>query len=467
MSGRRTTCGSLAALVLILGALVVSDEGFATPVPAADDSLQYWLDLLHADDAAIDSLFATLDEPPPAAPSPRGWDWSGALSTGYDTYVQTYALALEDTTESLSEYEVNVSAVGEARATATGTWRLAPSLALGSERIRSELESDWSWNPDDGAARVVAGVELRDVRYRGTTDWNLSSDWREADVDLRWRRELDAVATDLAFVGTTLRYADPSELEVDRDDLRATFALKSSRAAASRWKLGVRAGRRAHPDTAAIDRTMWGTDAEYEITSTHGPSLRLQHRGERREVRDETVRPSSWSHWGSAAGSVPLSQALEACAELDGEVWTYDLSAGAYQNQHRWSGAAGVRAAALDGPSWQLGLAWERLQSDDADESYTQQGVRAGLDAYGSGLTASLTLEVGRRDYGADQGDDSAVEDPIFTDFTYVELWLDVSWRLHGQVSLDVMGSWLPETHRQNEDDQSLGFGSVRLSYRF
>jgi len=461
-------------LALVLGALVVGDEGVAAPggVAAPADSVDFWLDLLQAESAVVDSLLATLDEAQPPAAAPVGWSWSGAMATGYDTYVQTYSLALDDTTETLAEYEMIFSALGETGGAADHRWRVAPRLAVGSERVRKELATGWTWRPDGAASRLDVKADLTDIHYRDTTDWNLSSDWREADVDLRWRVEGEAVGTDLRVDASALRYDAPSALEVDRDDVKASLGLRSGRLARDRWKLGLRAGRRAHPDTAAIDRTMWGADAEYEHMSLDGPSLRLTHRSERRDVREETARPSSWGHWTSADGSVPVSETLDVELEIEGEVWSYDISSGAYQDQVRWSGLAGVRSMPLDGPGWQLGFALEHLESDDREESYSQRGVRVGLESFGSTLTASTTLEVGRRDYDADTEAVAAdvasdFDDPIYTDFTYVELWLSVSWRLSERMSLDALGSWLPESHNDDEDDQSLGFGSVRVSYRF
>ena len=476
MSRHARMQGLLTALALTLGVFTFTGEVFAASngpavAVAADDSLDFWLDLLQAESAVVDSLLALLKPAPSSVGTPTGWAWSGSMATGYDTYVQTYFLALEDTSETLSEYELILSAVGETHDASAGAWRLAPQLAVGSERVRTELDTQWQWNPGGGPTRWELGADLQNVHYRGTTAWNLSSDWREADLDLRWRRELDVCAADLRLDAASLRYDAPSELEVSRDDLRATFALKSNRTADDRWKVGLRAGHRAHPDTTAIDRTMWGADTEYEHMAFDGPSLRLLHRSERRTVRDETARPSSWGHWASMEGSWPLAEVLELSVEFDGEVWTYDQATGAYQNQLRWSGLVGLRASAIEGPGWQLGMAVEQLDSDDPEETYSQRGVRAGLESFGSTLTASTTLEVGRRDYAADVTDTASATDSeidaLYTDFTYVELWLNVSWRLNEKVSLDVLGSWLPESHNDDEDDQSLGFGSVRLSYRF
>ncbi len=464
MKGRALTVGLLTALVLGTWALPASGA------VAEDDSLQFWLDLLSADTAEVDAALSEVG----AATRERAaaWRWDASLATGYDSYVQTYSLALEDTTESLAEYEVTLAAEGVAGGDGPHVWRIAPKLSAGSERTREWLETGWSWRPDESRHRLDAALDLRAVQYGGSTDWYLSSDWREAAADLRWRTTTaDASGLDVRLDASQLRYDTPSTLEVDRDDVRVTAALASGTWSDRRWKLGLRGGRRAHPDTAAIDRTMWGADLSLEVLPLDGPGFYLTHRSERRDVRDQTARPSSWGHWTSAEAVLPLPPGVDVRAEFDLEVWTYDESRDAYTDQTRWSSFVGLGRDPLDGPGWQMGMALERLTGDDPDEVYGQIGVRGGFDVLTDALSASCSLELGRRDYEA-AGDTSTstfgdTTDPLYTDFTYVEVWASATWRLHERLSLDALGSWMPESHTEDEDDQSLGFASVRAIYRF
>lgn len=408
----------------------------------------------------------------PAPDAERGLDWSGSLATGYDAYVQTYTLALTDTTERIQEMEVTVAAEGRTRGEAPDRWRLAPRFSLGSERTRQRLDLGWSRHADDGTRLADALAEFRAVQYHGTTDYALSSDRVEGRARLRWFPAPDgAVGGEVRLEGRALRHASPSELEVDRREALLTAALRSGALADDRWRAGLRAGRRVHPDTAAIDRTTLGLDAEWERFRLDAASWRASLRSERRRIRDEAARPSSWAHWGRVEAEHPLSDALLADFRLGLEWWDYDVSRDAYRDQRRWTGLLGVRAPALAGPGWSLGAAWESLGGDDPDERYRQLGLRGGLETYGRSLSLSLTVEVGRRDYDADTGavDDAAdvLSVPLFTDFTYTEVWLNGSWRLHERLSVTALGSWLPESHSDDEDDQSLGFLSLHAVLRF
>jgi len=438
----------------------------AAETPASVDSLDVWLDWLAAgdDDAALLDLLG--DDPVPAS-----FAWSGNLATGYDAYVQTYSLALEDTTESVEEFEVTLSAEGATQGDADHRWRVAPRLSVGSERTRQQLDLGWIWQPDDGPRRLDAVGEFRATQYHGTTDYSLSSDFSEGRGRLRWHLSpAGRLGGEARVESRVLRYADPSELQVNRNDVEAVAALVSGRDASDRWRLGVRAGHRAHPDTASIDRTTLGLDAETERFSLEGVSWRATLRSERRSVRDESARPSLWAHWATLDGSTLLSLTLEAVLELQFDIWNYDISRDAYQDQGRWTGLAGVRAQAIEGPGWSLGLTWESLESDEADETYRQFGLRGGLEHYGATVSGTLTLEVGRRDYEeamVESDISDVLLDPLFTDFTYTEVWLSGSWQLDERLGFDALASWLPESHSDDEDDQSLGFASLRLVYRF
>ncbi len=411
----------------------------------------------------------------PADPDTAAFRWSGTLATGYDAYVQSYFLATEDTTERIQEMEVTLGAEGATAGPAAGRWRVAPQIAVGSERTRQRLDLGWSRHADDGTRLADVLAELRAVQYHGTTDYALSSDRTEGRVRLRWFPAAQAgTAGDVRLEGSALRHTDPSELEVDRNDLLLAAGLRSGALSDDRWRAGLRAGRRAHPDTTAIDRTTLGVDAEWERFRLDGVAWRTSLRSERRNVRDETARPSSWSHWVRAEAERPLSDLLSAELRLALEWWDYDVSRDAYTDQRRWSGLIGLRAPALDGPGWSLGVAWETLDGDDPDEPYRQLGLRGGLETYGRILSLSATVEVGRRDYASDDGaeiDPLDVDDwtliPLFTDFTYTEFWLNGTWRVHERLSLTALASWLPESHSDDEDDQSLGFASLHAVLRF
>jgi len=116
----------------------------------------------------------------------------------------------------------------------------------------------------------------------------------------------------------------------------------------------------------------------------------------------------------------------------------------------------------------------ERLDAGDSHETYTQIGVRTGVESYGSAVGGSVTLEYGRRVYS--QGEvvlDDGFGDllgtatiDIYSDFNYWKIWLLGSWRISRNFSLDFLANYEPENHTENSDDSAIGFASLHLIWR-
>jgi hypothetical protein len=394
-----------------------------------------------------------------------GWQWTASASPGYDTFVQSYALALEDTVESVSEYDLTLGAEGRTPDGARHGWTVQPRLSAGSERLRGQLDWEYVLRPDELTPVLRVAGSAQAVRYNDGTTYNLSSDHAEGALSARWQLARGgAAAWEARASAATLRYADPSELEPRRDDWTAGFAAVSTAGFADRWRAGLKYGQRAYPDTTEIDRATLGLDVAWSHDPLEGWAWRFDGRSERRRVRVSAVRPSAWSHALDAEVSAPAG-ALRLVAAGLLESWRYDDEWGAYADQTRLETRVTVRVGDILGPTWELGAVRESLASHAAGESYRQWGACGALENFGKALTVMLSLEVGRRDYDEAGGDDPL--GALYTDFTYVEVGLNLSWALTDRLRLDGMAQYLPESHAADEDDQSLGFGSLRLGYRF
>jgi len=401
-----------------------------------------------------------------------GFSWRTTLSSGYDTYIQTYALSLEDTTETISEFEMTLATEGRTTGRARHHWLVRPRVSVGSDRNRSRLEWAYSHKPDTRYTTLRVDGNVQGTWYNRQSDYYLTSDSVEGGLKARWKvASAGDLAGEVRAWGSFLRYATPSDLEADRNDLRIGAYLASGRDADRRWRIGLRAGERVYPDTTAINRQSAGVELEYDQNAFLGTTGRVYHRSERRKIETPAVRPSSWSYWTQADLSVPLNEtALRLTADLGHEAWTYDQEWGAYTNQTRWEGDLGLAGGGLFGPSWHLGAAVESLTSNTEGESYRQLGARGGLEHFGNRFTGTLTLEIGQRDYDETAtvtGPGDVEEFSLYTDFTYVELWLMLGVDLTKDLRLDIMASYLPENHTVDTDDQKLGFGTARLVYRF
>ncbi len=391
--------------------------------------------------------------------------WTAAASPGYDTFVQRYALALEDTVESVSEFDLTLSAEGRTPAGSRHGWTVRPRLSAGSERTRGRLDWEYALRPDDLAPVLRVAGSAQAVRYNDATTYNLSSDHAEGTLSARWQfARGGAAAWEARASGAVLRYAEPSELEPQRSDWTAAFAAVAGAESADHWRAGLKYGQRAYPDTTEIDRATLGLDVAWSHDPLEGLAWRLDGRSERRRVRVSAVRPSAWSHALDGEASAPVGAWRAVVAALL-ESWRYDDEWGAYADQTRLETRAAVRAGGVLGPLWELGAVRESLASHAAGESYRQWGACGAVESFGEALTLLLSLEAGRRDY--DEADVDDLLGALYTDFTYVEVGLNLSWALSDRLRLDGMAQYLPESHAADEDDQSLGFGSLRLGYRF
>ncbi|MCB1184240.1 hypothetical protein KDM41_12465 [bacterium] len=406
-----------------------------------------------------------------AAPDARTWRWD--LSAGADASLFTYALATTDTTETLSEFLLQAGLTGASSARGKHRWRVRLEASGGTELYRERIEGDYRLLDADKVERVRLAGRWWGRQYRESTTYSRSSDNGEG--------RLDAVATPLAGTDARLQvrgwtgridYATPSALEVDRRDLGAGLAVRASAGAGTQWGIDGRVGRSSYPDSAQIDRDTWSIATDFDSQTLDRSGLRLYHKSERREVRDESVRPSAWTHWidaslasAAGAGHVLLAGQLES--------WQYDTEDEVYFDSNRLAGFAGYRWGDILGTQWQIGLAGERLAAGDSPETYSQYGLRGGVEAWGGDVSGTLTLEVGRRRYddgdvvlSDDAADPLATTTTLYTDFTYWQLWLMATWRLSPAWDVDVLANYEPESHTEAADDVTLGYGSLRVRWR-
>ncbi|MFN2370872.1 MAG: hypothetical protein ABR506_06905 [Candidatus Krumholzibacteriia bacterium] len=403
-----------------------------------------------------------------ATAEPARWRWETAA--GFDATVHTYALAVDDTTETISEFMLEAALEGRSDRSASRRWRLRADASAGTELYRQRVDGDWRLLGDGGhtPVRVDGGLAAR--QYRRGTEYVYSSD--------SWEGRLDVRTQPVAWPGALLEvrargglqdYRTPSTLEVDWRQAAAGLYLRSRRPADRWWSVGVGALRRTYPDTAAIDRDQLGLELDWDSGALGDGGLRLHHKSERREVADETARPSAWSHWTDLAAAVPAGPG-RVVAEVQSEVWRYDTEDAAWFDSWRLDGLLGYRWGDILAASWLVGLAAERLDAGDNPDSYRQWGARAGVDAFGLGLSGSLTVEYGHRDYldpAITLDADGLTETfGLYSDFAYWKVWLTGSWRLAAPLTLEALASWEPERHTEQADDSSLGFATLRLVWR-
>lgn len=415
-----------------------------------------------------------------AAAAPEGASrlaWTFTTSAGYDTYIQRFPLAGIDTTETISEFDLVAAAETRTAGRARHRWRLRPELSIGTELTREGLEAGWQYRPDSVAAVLRCDASWHGRQYRRGTGYSLSSDLQEGRVEARATlspRGTGAVEARLA--GWRLRYATPSALELGHDELGGGVYWKSGHDAERWFTLGARLARRAYPDSAAIDRTVAGLTGELDTAALTGAGVRLFWRSERRSIRDETARPSAWSHWATVAWLAPVG-AGRVETDLQGEVWRYDAQTPSWFDSWRLAGALLYRRGGEGGAwGWLGGLAAERFAAgSDSPETFNQAGLRVGVEAALPTLAGVCTVEWGRRDYTFIPPPEPAPTAPLpgletlelYSDFTYWAVWLSAAWTVTERLSLDLSANWQPERHTEAADDAAIAFASARVLWRW
>lgn len=405
--------------------------------------------------------------------------WTGFLSGGYDTYVQTFPLATSDTTETISDYTLTCGLNGRSARNATHGWYLRSELSFGTELYREHIDGEYQYRPDGRTARAHLRASWLGRQYRDDSQYSLTSNTHEARAEARWSPPvLSAARTEIQAKTSQIRYAEPSELELDYDDTALRLRLRSPRMASRRWELGVRTIERAYPDSSNIDRRIYGVHADCDLGDNDRVGLMIYQRSDRRLIANSLIRPDAWTHWTDIYGSAPAG-AGQVVLELQSELWRYDQEQSVYIDSWRRDGYLAYRWGDLLSAIWRVGLSVEDLDAGDNPESYTQAGIRGGVETYGTQFSGSLTLEYGYRRYDQvatlsdlDDLDDSqdftdySAYLATYSDFRYVEIWLMASWFATTHLSLEIMANYQPESHTERTDDSSVAFGSFRLVWR-
>ncbi len=400
--------------------------------------------------------------------------WAWDLTSGFDSYLHSYALATDDTTEAIAEFLAQAGVEGQSPWGARHRWRVRGEASAGTELYRERLTADYRLVGDDRVDRVRLLGSFWGRQYRQNTEYSRSSDNWEGRLEGRVAPLVGRkVKLELRGWGSLIDFRTPSTLEVDYHDTGAGVFVRSTAVGNTLWGLGARRGQRSYPDSTAIDRDTWSAEGDLDWQDATGQGVRLYHKSERRLIRDEAIRPSAWTHWSDMRGAVAAGPG-RVFLELQTEFWQYDQETDVYFNSTRVEGTAGYSWGDILTAVWKLGLAGEHLNAGDSPETYTQLGLRAGVESYGTQVGGSLTFEYGRRVYagGTVNLDPGAVDPTLFdtvalyTDFNYWKIWLMASWQISNACDLDLMANYEPESHTEKADDSTLGFASLRLRWR-
>ena len=357
-------------------------------------------------------------------------------------------------------------------------WSLRAESSIGTQLFRERLEAGYRLVDDRRRTRLRLDGSLWGRRYRRETEYSLSSDNLEGRLGLKTYPLIGSrFKVEARGWKAFQKYETPSLLEVDHRDVGLGVFLRSQGLGRHLWNIGSRWSKRSHPDSTQIDRATTGLEGGYEYLSVRDAAFRVYHRSDRRRIEDETVRPSAWIHWSDLDAFVPAGPG-RVFGELQSEVWRYDEEMSAYFDSWRVQGFTGFGWGEVLATRWRLGIAAERLEAGESPESYSQFGLRTGVEAYDHSISGSLTVEFGQRLYDYDEFGSTTDEESVsldsievdslisYSDFTYWEVWLMGAWSINEHFSVDLLANYQPESHTEAIDDSALGFGSLRLVWK-
>lgn len=399
--------------------------------------------------------------------------WIPTASVGFDALLHTYPLAMTDTTETISEAFAAVGLEGRSGRVGPHRWRLQAGFSFGNELFRENLKAQWKYLDERRVTRWRLDGDLAGRQYQEDTGYSLASNNLEGRLTARavpWVTQDHLL--ELRLDTGLMEYSNPSALEVRHRDAGAGVQYGSRLLAATPWRVAYRFAGRAYPDSAVIDRHTHSLEGDLEWRDPAGLTLHLYHATRRRLIRDEGLKPSAWMHWSDVSAQMPAGVG-DVYLDVQSEIWRYDEESAVYLDSWQLDGVLGYRWGDLMRAGWRLGLAVENLAAGDSPETYTQLGLRGGVESYGTDLNGSLQVEYGRRHYHQTGGwdllndfsNDGSTGDLEFTysDFHYFEIWLMGGWTISKNLRLDLMASYEPESHTEQDDDVSLGYASVRL----
>lgn len=390
--------------------------------------------------------------------------WEFPVSTGYDLYIHNYYLAEEDTVEVIQELNLAANVNGASEWGSRNPWYFRAGLSGGSELYRETLDTGFRLRSVERRDLLRAELLVLARQFRDDSEYSLSSDNVEGRLLVAtspWAN--DTAGLELRARGRFMEYADPSTLEVDYRDGVAGAYLRSASGSFRSWNVGALYAARDYPDSGEINREGFIVEGDYDHGALEG-EFRAFHRTERRNIQDETARPSAWFHWTDVSSAIPVEKA-EVILRASSEVWDYDEPVGAWYDSWLVGGQAGGRWGDPLKVRYELLLAAEYLAAGDQPEGYGQAGIRFGAESLVGRFSGSASLELGQRWYRdtPDTGDELVLD---YSDYGYLALWVMANWRINDHFSTDLALNFEPESHTEQDDDITLGFASLRLVWR-
>jgi hypothetical protein len=406
-----------------------------------------------------------------AAPAARGAErrWIGAAEVGFDSYMERYTVADDDTLSSIAEFYARlrlgyaVGALGRSYALLEGKGLLGESSyeagghAVATRRFGAE-----------GRHALHVDLEAGRRGYRPGSQYDFPNGYLRAVArgTLRWRAS-DGVLLKLDERVERVDYDERTEFDYDFTRNAATASADVAGGLTHTFTVGMRLTTMSVPDSSEIDYQALTPLVEYRSYVDAHRRVQVTMGAERRLYAGDATRSSFWALLGSGFFEWALSPQWS--FELNDEVehYIYDEQSGAYAtylrnlaevllNFNRGNAQIGA------GPAF----GWVDSRESPQDE-YRELGAKITFEWMGgTGAWVAASYQPGWRDYLL-YDSPSASQDAIFSDYGYHRVDVFATVRLRGSVWLNVYADYQPEDHDRAGDDATATVASLSVTSSF
>lgn len=411
-----------------------------------------------------------------AAPAPRAAErgWVGAAEVGFDSYMERYTVADDDTLSSVAEFCARLR-MGYAVGTLGRNYALLEGKGLLGESSYEAGGHVFATRRFGAAGRHAVHVDAEAGRrgYRAGSQYDFTNGYLRsvARGTLRWRAS-EGVLLKLDDRVERVDYDERTEFDYDFTRNAVTASADLAGSLAHTFSVGMRFTTMTVPDSSQIDYQALTPLVEYRSYVDAHRRFQVATGAERRLYADGSTRSSFWALLGSGSFEWALSPrwSFELNDEL--EHYLYDEQSGAYATYLRNLTEVLVnfnRGGAQVGAGPAFG--WLESRESPQDE-YQELGAKITFEWMGgTAAWVSASYQPGWRDYRLYDSSPGRGEipdpDAIFSDYGYHRIDLFATVRLHRSLWLNAYADYQPEDHDRAGDDATATVASLSLACSF
>ena len=411
-----------------------------------------------------------------AASTARAADrrWTGAAEVGFDSYMERYTVADDDTLSSITEFCARLR-MGYAVGAFGRNYALLEAKGLLGESSYEAGGHAVATRRFGTAGRHAVHVDAEVGRrgYRAGSQYDFPNGYLRAFArgTLRWRAS-DVILLKLDDRVERVAYDERTEFDYDFTRNAVTASADVAGDLAHTFTVGVRLTTMTVPDSSQIDYRALTPLVEYRGYVDAHRRVQVAMGGERRLYAADATRSSFWALLGSGMFEWALYPhwSFELNDEL--EHYIYDEQSGAYATYFRNLAEVLVN---FNPGGFQVGagpaFGWLESRESPQDE-YRELGVKMGFEwVGGTGAWVSASYQPGWRDYVLYDSSPGPGEipdpDAIFSDYGYHRFDVFATVRLHRSVWLNAYADYQPEDHDRAGDDATATVASLSVTCSF